>query len=202
MFQRATDDVADPHCAVRTTSPQVSSTSCRIRRLLMNEPRSVVPFVLFFASVGLAQQTEVNVQGGTFVPAGTLLHCTLDEPNFSSATAQVGDPVLCRTTSIEMFGRPLSPRGAYLSARLEEFKDPGHFFGKGWLHLEFTSLTLPTGNFPINAKVISAARYRVDGEGKIRGHGHPTRDAVEWMVPILWPVKVLTLPARGPRPAL
>jgi hypothetical protein len=29
------------------------------------------------------------------VPAGTLLQCTMDEPNFSSATASVGDPVLC-----------------------------------------------------------------------------------------------------------
>lgn len=161
-----------------------------------------VPLIILFASIGLAQQTEVNVQSGTFVPAGLLLHCTLDEPNFSSATAQVGDPVLCRTTSIEMFGRPLIPRGAYLSARLEEFRDPGHFFGKGWLQLEFTSLTVPTGNFPINAKVISAARYKVDGEGKIRGHGHPARDAVEWMIPVLWPEKILTLPARGPRPVL
>jgi hypothetical protein len=168
----------------------------------MKKTSPVVAFVLFLASVGLAQQTEVNVQGGTFVPAGTLLHCTLDEPNLSSATAQVGDPVLCRASSIEMFGRPLIPRGAYLSARLEEFKDPGHFVGKGWLQLEFTSLTLPTGNFPINAKVVSAARYKVDGEGKIRGHGHPARDAVEWMIPVLWPVKVLTLPARGPRPVL
>lgn len=29
-----------------------------------------------------------------------------------------------------------------------------------------------------------------------------TRDAVEWMLPPLWPWKVLMLPARGPRPAL
>ena len=101
-----------------------------------------------------------------------------------------------------MFGRPLIPRGAYLSARLQEYRDPGRFFGKGWLQLEFVSLTLPGGNFPLNAKVISARKYRVDPEGKIRGHGHPTRDAIEWTIPLLWPMKVLTLPARGPRPAL
>jgi hypothetical protein len=129
------------------------------------------------------------------------LGCTLDEPNFSSQTARPGDPVLCRTTSVEMFGRQVIPRGAYLSARLRDYRDPGHFFGKGWLQLEFTSLTLPGGNVPLDAKVISAARYRVNGEGKIQGHGHPTRDAIEWSIPILWPVKVVTLPARGPRPA-
>jgi len=28
------------------------------------------------------------------VPAGTLLTCTISEPNFSPKTAQVGDPVI------------------------------------------------------------------------------------------------------------
>jgi len=146
----------------------------------------------------------VDVKGEleTLVPAGTLLHCTLDEPNFSSQTAQVDDPVLCHLNSVEMFGRPVIPRGALLSGRLQEYRDPGHFVGKGWLQLEFTGLTLPTGSFPLNAKIISATRYKVDREGKIKGRGHPTRDAIEWSIPILWPYKVLTLPAQGPRPAL
>jgi hypothetical protein len=168
----------------------------------MSQSAGVILFSLFTAAIGSAQQTEVVVQNGTIVPAGTLLHCTLDEPNFSSRTAQVGDPVLCHLNSLEMFGRPLIPRGAYLSARLQEYRDPGHFFGKGWLQLEFTSLTLPHGNFPLNAKIISARHYRVDQEGKIKGRGHPTRDVVEWTIPILWPMKALTLPARGPRPTL
>src|SRR6185312_9962264 len=41
-----------------------------------------------------------------------------------------------------------------------------------------------------------------DKEGKVIGHGHATRDVVEWMLPPLWPWKVLTLPAKGPRPTL
>jgi hypothetical protein len=160
----------------------------------------VIPFTLCAGLMGWAQQTETVVQSGFFVPAGTLLSCTLDEPNFSSQTAGPGDPVLCKANSLLMFGRQLIPRGAYLTAHLQDYRDPGHFFGKGWIQLEFTSLTLPGGNVPLNAKVISAARYRVNRDGKVLGHGHPTRDAIEWMVPILWPVKVLTLPARGPRP--
>src|SRR5215471_19197928 len=152
---------------------------------------------------GWAQQTVTVGQLGTVVPAGTLLGCILDEPNFSSQTARPGDPVLCKTNSaVQMFGRSLIPRGAYLAARLRGYRDPGHFVGKGWLQLEFTSLTLPGGTVPLDAKVISAARYRVNGDGKIQGRGHPRRDAVEWAIPILWPIKVLTLPARGPRPAL
>ena len=158
--------------------------------------------LLCSSPVGRAQQVTVE-QLGPVVPAGTLLGCTLDEPDFSSKTARPGDPVLCRTTnSVEMFGRTLIPRGAYLSARLKNYRDPGHFVGKGWLQLEFTGLTLPGGSFPLDAKVIAAARYKVDGDGKILGNGHPTRDAVEWAIPILWPIKVVTLPARGPRPTL
>ena len=162
----------------------------------------VIAFLLGASPIGWAQQAVQVGTAGTFVPAGTLLHCTLDEPNFSSKTAQVGDPVLCHVNSVEMFGRPLIPRGAYLSARLEEYRDPGHFWGKGWIQLEFTSLTLPNGNFPLSAKVIAARPYRVDREGKILGRGHPKRDLVEWSIPILWPIKVLTLPARGPYPTL
>jgi hypothetical protein len=43
---------------------------------------------------------------------------------------------------------------------------------------------------------------KVNAEGQIRGKGHPVRDSVEWAIPILWPIKILTLPARGPYPAL
>jgi hypothetical protein len=151
-------------------------------------------FLLCAAPVGWA------VEPDSVLPAGTLLSCTLDEPNFSSKTAERGDPLLCHINEIEMFGRPLLTRGAYLSAQLKAFRDPGHFVGKGWIQLEFTSMTLAGGTFPLDAKVIGAGRYRVDAGGKIRGQGHPVRDAVEWTIPVLWPVKVLTLPARGPRP--
>jgi hypothetical protein len=169
----------------------------------MTKSPRVIIFLLGAIPIGWAQQVQVETaRVGTIVPAGALLGCTLDEPNFSSQTARPGDPVLCKTTSVEMFGRTLIPRGAYLSARLRNYRDPGHFVGKGWLQLEFTSLTLPGGNVPLDAKVISAARYRVNGDGKIQGRGHPKRDAVEWAIPILWPIKVLTLPARGPRPTL
>jgi hypothetical protein len=152
--------------------------------------------ILSLANMATAQTKELTV------PAGTLLQCTVDEPNFSSRTAHVGDPLLCHIRSLTMFGRPVFPRGAFLSGRLAEFRDPGHFVGKGRLKLEFVSLTVPGGTFPLSAKVVSVPHYRVDAEGDIRGRGHARRDAVEWAIPILWPVKIITLPARGPRPTL
>ena len=44
------------------------------------------------------------------LPAGTLLKCTMDEPNLSSATIAVGDPVLCHLHSVTEFGRQAFPR--------------------------------------------------------------------------------------------
>ncbi len=137
------------------------------------------------------------------VPAGTLLRCTMDEQNFSSKTAQVGDPVLCHLGPISTFGHSLFPRGAMLSGHLQEYKDPGHFVGKGWLQLEFDRIILPGADvLPLAAKIVGAPHLKTDRDGKIRGGGHPTRDTVGWMIPVLWPIKVLNLPRRGPYPAL
>ena len=136
------------------------------------------------------------------LPAGTLLKCTLNEPNFSSSTASVGDPVLCSLHSQVQFGRQAFPRGSYLVGHLESARDPGHFWGKGDLKLMFDRIGLPDGDMPLDAKVIATRGYKVNREGDIRGKGHAKRDIVEWMLPPLWPWKVLMLPARGPRPTL
>jgi hypothetical protein len=137
------------------------------------------------------------------IPAGTLLHCTMDEPNFSSKTAQVGDPVLCNLGPLGAFGHSVFPRGAQLSGHLQDFKNPGHFWGKGWISIEFDRMILPGAQvLPLSAKIINAPHNKVDAQGDIKGKGHPKRDALLWAIPIFWPVKILTLPARGPYPTL
>ena len=136
------------------------------------------------------------------LPAGTILQCTLNEPNFSSATAEIGDPVLCHLRGMAEFGEQVFPRGSYLVGHLESAKDPGHFFGKGYLKLQFDRIGLPIGDLPLDVKVIATRGYKVDREGKIDGKGHAKRDVAEWMLPPLWPWKVIMLPARGPRPKL
>ena len=156
-----------------------------------------------FASVVLCLPVSATAQTKeTIVPAGSLLECTLDEPNFSSASAQAGDPVICHARGVEEFGRAVFPRGAYLAGHLAESKEPGHFWGKGSLKLEFDRISLPDTTLPVPGKIVAVRGYRVDREGKIIGHGHPRRDVIEWMIPPLWPWKVVSLPARGPRPTL
>jgi hypothetical protein len=161
--------------------------------------RNVVFWIFPFFFFGL-QQNVLAQQ--TTVPAGTLLRCTLNEPNFSSATAEAGDPVVCHMGATQEFGREAFPRGTYISGHLEAYKNPGHFVGKGWMQLSLDRIGLPNTDLAVPGKVIAVTGYRVDRQGKIRGRGHAERDVVEWMLPPLWPWKVLTLPAKGPRPAL
>jgi hypothetical protein len=163
-----------------------------MRRLLQ---LSVV--CLLFSGVQARAQAQ-----GTLIPAGTLLRCTLDEPNFSSKTADIGDPVICHLSALRQFGHSVFPRGAYLGGHLEAEKEPGHFVGKGYLKIEFDRIGLPDSDIPVPAKIIATRGYKVDKKGDIVGKGHPTRDTVEWLIPPLWPWKILTLPAKGPRPTL
>src|SRR5262252_245103 len=162
------------------------------------------PFIAtLISAVGvLVSAVGVYAQQDLLVPAGTLLQCTMNEPNFSSATATLGDPVLCHLKSLQEFGRPAFPRGAMLGGHLEAEKDPGHFAGKGYLKIAFDRVILPYGDLPVPAKVIQAKGFKVDKKGDIDGKGHAKRDVAEWMIPPLWPWKVVSLPRRGPRPML
>jgi hypothetical protein len=136
------------------------------------------------------------------IPAGTIMQCTLDEPNLSSATVDVGDPILCHPRALTEFGHSSFPRGTYVVGHVESAKNPGHFVGKGNLKLVFDRIGLPNDDVSLPGKVIAVRGYHVDKEGKIIGKGHPKRDVVEWMIPPLWPWKIIMLPARGPRPTL
>ena len=82
------------------------------------------------------------------LPDGTLLKCTMNEPNFSSSTVAVGDPVLCHLHSVTEFGQQTFPRGSYLVGHLESAQDPGHFWGKGYMKLMFDRIGLPNGDMP------------------------------------------------------
>src|SRR5258707_13804994 len=87
--------------------------------------------LVFILSALLA--SPISQAQDTVMPAGTLLRCTMSEPNFSSATAQGGDPVLFHLAAVQGFCRNVFPRGAYMGGPPWAAKEPGHFFGKGYL---------------------------------------------------------------------
>lgn len=159
--------------------------------------RKLLFFMLFVVCLPPAAKAQA-----TLIPAGTLLHCTIDDPTISPKTAEVGDPVLCHLSQFTEFGRAAFPRGSYLAGHLEASKQPGHFIGKGYLNIVFDHIGLPNTDSDLQARIVAAQGQHVDKQGDIVGHGHAKRDVIEWMIPPLWPWKVITLPARGPQPKL
>src|SRR4029453_9740510 len=90
-----------------------------------------------------------------------------------------------------------------LGGHLQDYKNPGRFIGKGWIAIEFDRMILPGAEMlPLSAKVISQPHLKSDPQGNIHGKGHPNRYTCLWAIPVFWPIKVLTLPARGPFPSL
>jgi len=134
------------------------------------------------------------------IPAGALVSCTTGDGKISSKTTAVGDPVLCKVQFRR--GDFMLPYGSYLGGQFSEYKDPGHFVGKGWMELDFDRLYVGDTVVPISAKIADVPGYKIDAQGRILGKGHPVRDTVLWMIPVLWPIDLINLPRRGPRPTL
>ena len=119
---------------------------------------------------------------------------------------------LLRTASIEAATYPSVAAfleeipGAKLSCVITDVRMPGMSGIDLLKRLREMKIDVPVivitghGDVPLAAKMIAVSGFNVDRNGKIIGHGHATRDTVEWMLPPLWPWKVLSLPARGPRP--
>src|SRR5438477_6374432 len=136
------------------------------------------------------------------LPAGSLIQCTTSEPRLSPKTLAIGDPVLCRVSHAVRVGRSVLPYDSYLVGRFEDYRDPGHFVGKGWMQLTFDRLVIePDTIIPLDAKVVDVPGYSIDRLGRIQGKGHATRDTILWMIPVLWPIDLLELPRRGPSPS-
>lgn len=160
--------------------------------------RRMSAFLLLVLAVPLTRLAAEQL-----IPAGSLVSCVLAEPKLSSKTANIGDPVMCKVSHVELYGRSTLPYGSYLVGRFEDYKDPGHFVGKGWMELRFDHMVIqPDTVIPVEARVVAVPGYVVDRYGRILGKGHTTRDIIEWSIPILWPLDLINLPRRGPRPTL
>jgi hypothetical protein len=159
---------------------------------------------LFLATLLAVLSASFAGRAEQLIPAGSIMQCMVSQPHLSSKTEHIGDPVLCQVSHSEMYGRSVFPYGSYLVGRFEDYKDPGHFVGKGWMELKFDRMIVGNDTeIPISSRVVStSAKYPVDRDGRIHGTGHPVRDTIEWMIPVLWPIDLINLPRRGPYPEL
>jgi len=124
---------------------------------------------IFLLSILLAPPLFAD-EGEHIIPAGSLIGCTLSEPKLSSRTTAVGDPILCQVSHSERYGRSTLPTNSYLVGRFEDYKDPGHFVGKGWMELRFDRMVIePDTTIPVDARVVAVPGYRVDNQGRILG---------------------------------
>jgi hypothetical protein len=158
----------------------------------------------FCVALLLVLPTSLAINAEQMIPAGSVMQCMVSEPNLSSKMMHVGDPVLCQMSHVELYGRSVLPYGSYMVGHFEDYKDPGHFVGKGWMELRFDRIVVGNDTvIPVSTRVVATSeKYPVDKDGKIHGTGHPVRDTVEWMIPVLWPIDLINLPRRGPRPVL
>ncbi len=152
--------------------------------------------------VGLLAAPVASYASDQLVPAGSIVTCRVADGKISSKTTAIGDPVLCTLDPVEKYGRSVFPYGSYLEGRFEDYKDPGHFVGKGWMELKFDRLFIGNRVMPFEAKVIATPGYKVNRDGQILGKGHAVKDVVTWLIPVLWPIDLINLPRRGPRPVL
>ena len=159
---------------------------------------------VYFALLSAMLSTTLTADAAREIfPAGSLINCTITEAKLSSKNASVGDPILCQVGITSRNGPGRLPFDSFLEGRFEDYKDPGHFAGKGWMELKFDRLIVePRTIIPLSARVVEVPGFYVDRDGRILGKGHRTRDIVEWSIPILWPIDLINLPRRGPRPAL
>ncbi len=96
--------------------------------------------------------------GAKLIPAGALVSCTTGDGRISSKTTAVGDPVLCKVQFRR--GDFMLPYGSYLGGQFADYKDPGHFVGKGWMELDFDRLYVGDQVLPISAKIGGCARLQ------------------------------------------
>ncbi len=156
----------------------------------------------FFSSLCLFASPVAGFASDQLFPAGSIITCSVAEGKISSKTTAIGDPVLCTLNPVERYGRSVFPYGSYVEGRFEDYKDPGHFVGKGYMELKFDRLIMGNRIVPISAKVVQVPNYKVDQQGRILGNGHAVKDTVEWLIPVLWPIDLINLPRHGPRPVL
>ena len=108
------------------------------------------------ALLSLLAASPLCLIGEQLIPAGSLVQCTVSEPKLSSKTTAIGDPVLCQLGHSERYGRSVLPVNSYLVGRFEDYKDPGHFVGKGWMELRFDRMVIePNTVIPVDARVVA-----------------------------------------------
>src|ERR1700721_3359909 len=127
----------------------------------------------FPATLMLVLSASLAAGAEQLIPAGSVMPCMVGEPNLSAKMMHVGDPVLCQVSHAELYGRSVFPFGSYLVGHFEDYKDPGHFVGKGWMELKFDRMVVGNDTIiPLSTRVVAdSGKNPVEAAATISGTG-------------------------------
>ncbi|HEV2988327.1 MAG TPA: hypothetical protein VG759_07790 [Candidatus Angelobacter sp.] len=128
-------------------------------------------------------QTPQNSNNSATLPVGTPVRMKLETPLYSAST-KAGDNFAGRILEdVKLEDKVVIPVGASLQGHVMQVSDPRRIKGKATIVLRPESLTLPNGQrFTVNASVVDTNKVNgtdVDDEGRIKGPGHGSHDALE-----------------------
>jgi hypothetical protein len=152
-------------------------------------------FMAQFAVVAHATAMECPA----YIPAGVVIRMLPDEKLIAGSSA--GPTLFTISSDLRFFPNrpPLLARGSKVLGTIVESKEAGHIYGKARLKITLRSiLTSDFCEYPIEAKIIEAGRYRVQDE-VVLGRGHAHRDVVALLFPPTTIYQLLRIPSRGPK---
>ena len=117
------------------------------------------------------------------LPVGTPVRMKLETPLYSAST-KAGDNFAGRVLEdVKFEDKVVIPVGTSLQGHVLQVSDPRRIKGKATIVLRPESLTLPNGQrYVMNAAVVDTNKVNgtdVDDEGRIKGPGHGSHDALE-----------------------
>src|SRR5262245_14397955 len=134
------------------------------------------------------------------LPAGLVIRI---EPDETLVAGKTDGPLLLTVTSdVRLFpGKPpIVPRSSKVFAKTVESKQAGRLWGRAHYSLAIDSILTPNDcEYSIDAKLIEAAKFKINKKESIVGKGHARRDVVLWLFPPTTLYQLIRLPARGPK---
>ena len=128
-------------------------------------------------------QSMGNASSTPTLPVGTPVRIKLETPLYSAST-KAGDNFAGRVLEdVKLEDKVVIPVGTSLQGHIMQVSDPRRIKGKATIVLRPESLTLPNGQrYVMSAAVVDTSKVNgtdVDDEGRIKGPGHGSHDALE-----------------------
>jgi hypothetical protein len=166
--------------------------------------KSLSAYIAAFVCLNLCTAlAHANVtECAAYIPAGVVIHIFPDEKLRAGSSS--GPTIFTVKSDLRFFPNrpPLLARGSKIMGIIAESKEAGRFHGKARLRITLTSiLTSDFCEYPIDAKVIEAGRYKVE-DNVVWGRGHARRDVLALLFPPTTMYQLLRIPSRGPKLAL